>query len=89
MVGRRKLPDPSLNHIFNALSVGVQYMLSLQLTNLFPTNDSSFSCCEEILFGVPQGWDHLFNAYICDHFFEVRDLEYTSFADDTTPHSSL
>ena len=33
MVGRRKLPDPSLNRIFNALSIGVQYMLSFQLTN--------------------------------------------------------
>ena len=33
MVGRRKLPDPSLNHIFNALSIGVQYTLSFQLTN--------------------------------------------------------
>ena len=33
MVGPRKLPDPSSNHIFNALSIGVQYTLSFQLTN--------------------------------------------------------
>ena len=33
MVGRKKLPDPSLNHIFNALSIVVQYTLSFQLTN--------------------------------------------------------
>ena len=33
MVGHRKLPDPSLNHIFNALSIGVQYTHSFQLTN--------------------------------------------------------
>ena len=33
MVGRRKLPNPSLNHIFNALSIGVQYTLLFQLTN--------------------------------------------------------
>ena len=33
MVGRRKLPNPSLNRIFNALSIGVQYTLSFQLTN--------------------------------------------------------
>ena len=33
MVGRRKLPDPSLNCIFNALSIGVQSTLSFQLTN--------------------------------------------------------
>ena len=31
IVSRRKLP--SLNHIFNALSIGVQYTLSFQLTN--------------------------------------------------------
>ena len=30
-----------------------------------------------------------FNAYICDLFFEVRDLEYTSFANDTTPYGCL
>ena len=30
MVGRRKLHDPSLNCIFNALSIGVQYTLSFQ-----------------------------------------------------------
>ena len=33
MVGRRKLPDPSLNGICNALSIGVQYMLSCHWTN--------------------------------------------------------
>ena len=34
MVGRRRLPDPSFNHIFNALSIGVQYTLSFQLPNI-------------------------------------------------------
>ena len=33
MVGCRKLPDPSLNRIFNALSIGVQYALLFQWTN--------------------------------------------------------
>ena len=33
MVGRRKLHDPSLNRIFNALLVGVQYTLSSKWTN--------------------------------------------------------
>ena len=33
MVRRRKLPYPSLNCIFNAPSIGVQYKLSFQWTN--------------------------------------------------------
>ena len=33
MVDRRKLPSPTLKHIFNALSIGVQYTLSFQWTN--------------------------------------------------------
>ena len=33
MVGLRKLPDLSLNRIFNALLVGVQYTLLFQWTN--------------------------------------------------------
>ena len=33
MIGRRKFPDPSLNHIFNSLSIGAQYTVSFQLTN--------------------------------------------------------
>ena len=32
-VGHRKLPDPSLNRIFNTLSIGVQYMPLFQWTN--------------------------------------------------------
>ena len=32
MVGHRELPDPSLNRIFNALSIGVRYTLSFQWT---------------------------------------------------------
>ena len=53
---------------------------------------SSFSCWAEILFGVHLGSILgllLFKAYICDLFFEVRDLEYPSFADDTTTFSCL
>ena len=54
--------------------------------------NSSFNCWAEILFGVPQGsilGPLLFNAYIYDLFFEVRDLEYASFVDDTSSYSCL
>ena len=30
IVGRRKLPDPSMNNIFNVLSIGIQYTLSFK-----------------------------------------------------------
>ena len=30
IVGRRKLPDPSMNNIFNVLSIGLQYPLSFK-----------------------------------------------------------
>ena len=33
MVRRRKLPNPSLNRIFKALSIDVQHKLSFQWTN--------------------------------------------------------
>ena len=52
----------------------------------------SSSYWADILFGVRQGsilGPVLSNAYICDHFFEVRDLEYASFVDDATPYSCL
>ena len=32
-VVRKKFPDPSLNRVFNALSIGLQYMHSFQWTN--------------------------------------------------------
>ena len=56
MVGRRKLPDPSLNRIFNVLSIGVQYTLLFQWTNFslkcLPIDHISKvrqkSCCNDI-----------------------------------------
>ena len=50
MVGRRKLPDPSLNCIFTALSIGVQYTLSFQWTN-FGLKCQPLSKCHPILLG--------------------------------------
>ena len=33
MVGRRKLPDSSINNIFNVLSIDLQYTLSFKRPN--------------------------------------------------------
>ena len=54
--------------------------------------NSSYSSFPEILFGVPQGsilGPLLFNAYICDLFYDIDDLDFASFADNNTPYSCL
>ena len=46
----------------------------------------SHSSLAEILFEVPQGsilGPLLFNAYICDLFHDIDDLDFASFADDS------
>ena len=54
--------------------------------------NSSYSSFAEILFVVPQGSVLvllLFNVYICDLFYDIDDLDFASFADDSTPYSCL
>ena len=51
----------------------------------------SFSSWAEILFGVPQGsilGPLLFNIFICDLFYFLRDEEIANYADDTTPFTT-
>ena len=51
--------------------------------------NSSYSSWEEIIFGVPQGsilGPLLFNIFLCDMFFVLRQTDFASFADDNTPY---
>ena len=54
--------------------------------------NSSYSSFAEILFGVPE-WSILgpllFNAYICDLFYDIDDLDFASFSYDNILYSCL
>ena len=68
MVGRTKQPESSLNHIFNALLIAVQYSLSFQLNNF------GLKCLIALFLGAPLKWkpdpttktrSHFTVCYIC------------------------
>ena len=73
----------------DALKFVYSYLKGRKQRTKINSSNSSFA---EILFGVPQGsilGPLLFNAYICDLFYDIDDLDFASFADDSTPYSCL
>ena len=50
--------------------------------------NSEFSSWEQILFGLPQGTilgPLVINIFLCDLFFIMNDVDFTSYADDNPP----
>ena len=53
--------------------------------------NDSYSCWQDILFGVPQGLvldPLLFNIFLADLFFTLNTTEIANYADDTTPYAA-
>ena len=71
---------------------------ALKLIHSYLTNrkqrtkvNSSYSSCEEILFGVPQRsilGPLLFNIFLCDMLFVMNDIDFASHANGNTPYVS-
>ena len=69
----------------------LRLMYSFKYREQRTKTNSSYGSWEETLFGVPQGsilGPVQFNIFICDIFFELRQSDFGSYADDNT-HTML
>ena len=94
-------PFDGINHESLVTNLNVCALYTVLLKFIYPylmgriqtTNiNFSYSFFAEILFGVAQGsalWTPIFNAYTCDPFYDIYELDLATFADDNTPYPCL
>ena len=72
-------------------SIAALRLIHSFLTNRWQRTKINMSCSswEEIIFGVPQGsilGPLLFNMFLCDLFFIMKETDFSSYAEDNTPY---
>ena len=94
IVGRRTLPDPSLNHNFNALLIGVQYTVSYQQLILtwsayIKTGEISYFLCNPIY--KMSHWRYSVKDGVLKNFtnFTGKHLYYSLFNNVSGPWQQL